>query len=532
MNENAQDIIRLANSGDVVKRTKPGTFLVSKTKQPSNQNKLNDTHQIDNKNKTNEASILSDEELTFKYAVFKAAGYRPHPKQRLFHNSAARHKLANCGRRFGKSVMTSMELVAELMKPNVRAWIVGDSYTIAEKEFRVVHDTIVNKLGITPRKKYYNMQQGQLYLQLDWGSSVECKSTKYPDLLVGDSLDVLLMSEASKQDEGIYTRYLRAALADRQGKLLAGTTPEGHNWYYELWLKGQKSDGIHESWRFPSWENPYVFKLGRNDPEILQLEADMTDDLFKQEIEADFSSFEGKIFPEFGPDEHVRTVEFRPHLKNYMAIDFGYTNPLAAIEFQIDETGCVRVWREHYKKFTTLVDHINIMKNRPQPDGYRLDMAFADAADPEGVVTLNRKLVHSVADQASKANWREGVDLIRNLLKHKQLNETNDGIIVSSRLFVDRSCSNLIREFQNYKANRPNKGRNVAECAVNQDDHALDALRYGLMHVMRLGYGESFDAVYNLNKPVHETQVGNAAQLSSFYYEDRSEGYFTSNLDF
>ena len=38
-----------------------------------------------------------------KTAYFSKIGYKPHEKQELFHDSRARFRLANCGRRFGKA---------------------------------------------------------------------------------------------------------------------------------------------------------------------------------------------------------------------------------------------------------------------------------------------------------------------------------------------------------------------------------------------------------------------------------------------
>ena len=51
---------------------------------------------------------------------------------------------------------------------------------------------------------------------------------------------------------------------------------------------------------------------------------------------ADFASFVGKIYGEFDETVHVGPVHFHPERKNYIAFDWGYVNPLAAVEFQID----------------------------------------------------------------------------------------------------------------------------------------------------------------------------------------------------
>jgi hypothetical protein len=65
-------------------------------------------------------------------------------------------------------------------------------------------------------------------------------------------------------------------------------------------------------------------------------------------------------------------------------------------------------------------------------------------------------------------------------------------------LFVDYSCKDLIREFNNYRA--PDNGRgdtNIREAAQPFDDHALDALRYGLMHLFKLHVNTHLSDIYS-----------------------------------
>src|SRR5262245_1393838 len=50
-----------------------------------------------------------------KFKFFDLVGYRPHPKQALFHKSQARFKIPICGRRFGKSQMAAKEFEPMLM---------------------------------------------------------------------------------------------------------------------------------------------------------------------------------------------------------------------------------------------------------------------------------------------------------------------------------------------------------------------------------------------------------------------------------
>ncbi len=438
-----------------------------------------------------------------KQAFFKEIGYQPHSRgQWSFHNSEARFKVPVCGRRYGKSTMAAREVEPKLFQPKQRIWIVGPTYDLGEKEFRVMwNDIIVNmKLGLDKRvKRGYNKKSGDMYIEFPWQTRVEVRSADHPEGLVGESLDHVIMSEAAKHKKETWERFIRPALADRRGGADFPTTPEGYNWLHELWQLGNHPDfPEYESWQFPSWENPTVYPGGRTDSEIKLIERSTTPEFFMQEIGADFASFVGKIYPLWDEKKHVRRHTFNPMWPNYITFDWGFTNPLAAIEFQVDPWDNVYVWREHYKAYLTLPAHINQMKNREQPAGYHLDLAFGDAADPEAAQTVGELLVPCIADPLAKSNWRQGVELVSKYLREYETGRELDEFgtpEMAPKLFVDHDCVNTIREFNNYKSKESPKGLNVPEMGQRQDDHAMDALRYGLMHLFELGARHHLDEV-------------------------------------
>lgn len=442
-----------------------------------------------------------------KEAFFKRVGYTPHsPAQYSFHRSTARFRLACCGRRFGKSTMAGKDLEPELFKrEKAYYWIVGPTYDLGEKEFRVVWDDLIigQQLGRDKRvKKAYNKRSGDMYIELPWGTRLEVRSATHPETLVGEGLNGAIMSESAKHTKITWERYIRPALADRRGWATFPTTPEGRNWWYELWLLGMDPDILEfESWRFPSWDNPVVFPEGRTDPEILLLEKTTTPEWFMQEIGADFSSFVGRIYGEFDEITHVKGHRFNPAWPNYIAFDWGFVNPLAAVEFQIDPWDNVYVWREHYKSYELLSEHLNILKRRRQPPGYRLDCTFGDAADPEAVAFVCMNFAPCIAMPESKVNWRAGVDRVKGFLRLRQIGEIDEygTPLEAPKLFVDPSCTNIIREFGNYRAKEGTAGNNPREIAQGIDDHALDALRYGLVHIFDLGVNSHLTDVADVN---------------------------------
>jgi hypothetical protein len=474
-----------------------------------------------------------------KQKYFDLIGHKPHPRQELFHNSYARFRLPCCGRRFGKSKMAGVDIQPFLLVPNRRAWIVGPTYDLGEKEFRVVWDDMIIKLKLGQDrriKRAYNKKSGTMYVEFPWRTRLEVRSADHPENLVGESLDRVIMSEAAKHKKDTFERYIRAALADRRGTADFPTTPEGQNWFYKMWQLGQDPDDKeHDSWQFPSWTNPYVYPKGRQDPEIKLIERTTAPEWFAQEIAADFTALVGKIYGGFQETTHVTNHQFNPEWPNYIAFDWGYTNPMAAVEFQVSPRDEVYVWRMWYKSYMQLHEFLAMMKQTENPPNYRLDLTFGDCADPQAVKYVSENFYPCIADPRSKhgtrsedrdvkgaqrqTGWREGVDLINSLLKVREPSDTVDLTDMVSELdlsfadslrkpslFVDRRCKDLIREFNNYRAPDTGRGdRNIREAAQPHDDHALDALRYGLMHIFKLGVRNHLADIYPIEEFANST---------------------------
>jgi hypothetical protein len=390
-----------------------------------------------------------------------------------------------------------------LLKPGKMVWIVGPTYDLAEKEFRVVWNDLIVRQGLGKDKRVkraYAKRSGDMFIQLPWGTRVECRSAEHPEYLVGEALDHVIMSEAAKHKRETWERYIRPALADRRGGADFPTTPEGFNWLHDLWQLGRrdKFKGIYESWRFPSWDNPYVYPMGRKDEEITLMEETSEPEWFQQEIGADFASFVGKIFQEWDETRHVLTGDYKfiPGWPNYVAFDWGYTNPLAAVEFQVSPQDEIYVWRVHYKKYKTIPDHIDLLMERPKPANYHIDMCFGDPADPAAAIEVSKAFQkHNIYLQCwappelkSQFTWRDGIDLMASFMRPRQIGEDKWGApIEEPRYWVAWDCKDHIRELNNYRSKEPVKGQNVPEFGNRVEDHTLDAMRYALLCLFRLG---------------------------------------------
>src|SRR5688500_565465 len=277
-----------------------------------------------------------------KSKLWAAAGYAPNKAQRRIHQAPERFLVTAAGRRTGKSTGHGMELLPEIYRTYFQKdhlldidkrrefWIVGPQYTDSEKEFRAIYNTCKRlRMPFDKPGTYYDPHGGDLQLSL-WGGRFMLigQSAKYPDHLVGEGLHGVLMAEAAKMKKMIWEKYIRPTLADYRGWAKFGSTPEGRNWFYDLWRLGQ--DGTNPEWnsfRFPSWFNEKVFPQGKDDPEIHSLIAGLSDELVAQEIEAKFSRYVGQVFKDWDEEWHVRPFEYDPALPMYCATDYGWTNP-------------------------------------------------------------------------------------------------------------------------------------------------------------------------------------------------------------
>jgi hypothetical protein len=436
--------------------------------------------------------------------------------------------------------MSARDLEPKLFEAKKRFWIAGPTYDLGEKEFRVIWDDIMIGQGLHKDrriKKAYNVKGGSMFIEFPWQTRLEVRSAQHPESLVGEGLDGCIMAEAAKHRRDTWERYIRPALADKRGWADFTTTPEGQNWLYGMWQLGNNPDfEDFESWRMPSWENTMVYPGGRQDPEIILLERTTSKEWFEQEIGASFTAFVGKIYSEWDEETHVKKIEYNPAWPNYIAWDWGYVNPLAAIEFQVSPNDDIYIWREHYRSYLSLDEHFEIMRARRQPDGYRITNSFGDSADPEATYRVNERFCPCISLPEAKENWRDGVDEVKKFLKLQHTGDNQeDGLpIMEPKLWVDHSCTNTIREFGSYKGKGQTYGRNPSDPQDKPqkiDDHAMDAIRYAIMHIFRFGATYSLEDVMDINKSYERRTNPDQELVGVSRAVSGNKGTFTMNMD-
>lgn len=438
-----------------------------------------------------------------KSKLFKAVGYRPHDSQKLVHASTARHRLVCAGRRFGKSELGGHEQTVDTaalsyMHKNIDKrrpalwWIIGPEYSDSENEFAIVYDDFRRIDAPFDRPGTYNdPHSGDMQISLfDGKLQIIAKSSKHPERLVGKGLRGALMVEAAKMKPTVWSKYVRPALADYQGSSLHISTPEGKNWFYQNWQRGQDpAQPDWASWRFPSWANKYVYGLGVNDPEIVSLRNDLSTEEFNQEEAALFTEFAGRVFKGFDEELHVTDLTFDPAMETYAAVDHGFTNPFVWLLLQCDWEGNTYVIDEFYQR------ELDIREAAREVVDRGLAPRSCAAIYPDPASPGDSKILADITKIPTRGGTggplKDRLAMIRAALKLRPEYLPDSHPDKRPRLFINRRCINTIREFNDYRypksAAEAAEVGNVPELPLAKDNHTPEAL--GRYFAGRFGRG-------------------------------------------
>lgn len=220
------------------------------------------------------------------------------PQSDIFSDDS-RFRVVVAGRRFGKTFLSTAELLRQAIKgKNRNVWYVAPTYKAAKE---IAWDMLVNAV---PREYIAKSNETSLTLTLINGSNISLKGAEKPDNLRGRSLDFVVLDEFADMRPEAWYEVIRASLSDRMGGALFIGTPKGRNHFYDLWGKGTDQEDQWASFQYTTIE-------GGNVPqeEIEQAKRDLDERTFKQEYEAAFVNYSGIIYYNFKREESVRRIE-------------------------------------------------------------------------------------------------------------------------------------------------------------------------------------------------------------------------------
>ena len=379
-----------------------------------------------------------------------------HPAQKRVVEDTHRFRVVNAGRRFGKSIMAVEELLFNAVKKEAMVAYCAPTYLQAREIAwailkKRVQDFSVVSINDTRLEMIINNSVGST-------SKITLKGWESVESLRGQSFDFLVLDEVAMY-RGFSTGWeevVRPTLLDRNGSVLFISTPKGFNFWYDLYNMESK-DKDYKSFHFTAYDNPYLSK-----GELDKTKLELTEDRFSQEIMADFRKTEGLVYKEFNRSRHVFSKEEgKVFVKTFGGLDFGFTNPCAAITIKKDRFAVYWITDEWYKTQQTdaqIADYVQALK---------WDECYPDPESPAAIEELRKRGVNVREVVKNKDSIKNGINVVRELFK-------------TNRLRIHESCRNLIWELETYSYPESRPDRNDEENPIKEGDHALDACRYAL----------------------------------------------------
>ena len=210
-----------------------------------------------------------------------------------------RYKVIVAGRRWGK---THLALYNALINycwktKGQRVWFVAPTYKQAKNIAWVILKEICYQYPQLIRK----VNEAELYIEFINASRLELKGADKEDSLRGVGLHHVIMEEFAYMKKTAWSEVIRPALSDKKGTAMFIGTPDGFNYFYDLYQRGLNQENGYKSWHFKSIESPYL------DPEeIEEARGDLDLRTFKQEYEATFETMTGRVY--YGWDRELNNT--------------------------------------------------------------------------------------------------------------------------------------------------------------------------------------------------------------------------------
>lgn len=429
-------------------------------------------------------------------------GYRAHDKQVAFHTSKKKGKMMMGGNRAGKTVSGGCETVMRLTGIHEFTDIHGNVYKLDHLPKPPVKGrgvSVDNDRGLKlimlpeikrwmPSKFLINNSWDDSYsktdkiLTLTNESSMEFMTYEQDvDKFGGTSRHFVWMDEEPPLDifEECLTR-----LIDTDGDWYITMTPlEEMSWTYNtLYLPGLNGKIDIDIVAADTYENPHIKQEA-----FERLTVTMSDESKLTRKSGTYISHTGLIYGE--SFKHSRNVcpdivptDRWPILlsadwSHFQMMDHGYTNYTAILFAAYNADGKIIIYDEIYQNKMLVSELAELWKQRRTALGITTQYSVGDPAikakDPiKGSSIQSEYGKYGIYIALGNNDVQSGIALVQRMFREQQL-------IITSR------CGNLLNELSQYRWDRhltkARDRKNNKEVPVKKNDHAMDALRYGIM---------------------------------------------------
>ena len=302
----------------------------------------------------------------------------------------------------------------------------------------------------------------------------------------GQEYDVIALEEAThftKSQMEFLTTCNRTTRTDISPRMYYTCNPGGvgHDWVKRLFIdKEYTEDENPEDYVFiPARVYDNAVLMDANPAYIRKLKA-LPEDLRRAHLDGDWDVIEGQFFKEWRRDKHVcEPFTIPAHWRRFRAMDWGYNDPCCVLWFAVSPDKRIYVYDEYYHSERNVNDVASFIKKQTGAQKISYTVGSPDMWQRRGMQNMTRRGVtgESIAesfnisgvpvrpaDNARIVGWQR---------VREYLSDAPDG---KPWLQVFSNCTNLIKYMPMMQYDEHNR-----EDAKDGNDHAPEALRYGLM---------------------------------------------------
>jgi len=369
------------------------------------------------------------------------------------------------GRQGGKTRFGTLAVVLECSFPDAYWWVTAPTY-------RDLTDFV--------EPAFFAQIPQQWVDEGDWSASdriltlknrtvIAFRSLENPQAMRGPTLDGVLTDEACKVAQMVYP-VGNATLAIKEGVWIFTTTPMGEDWVYdEIMQPAERGEPGFWVARYKSIENPIM-----SADFIEQQRLQMSDEMFRQEYEADIVTFQGAIYgPLVNPcvvdDAGARKLlpewpnmdSARPSI---VGLDPGSDHPFAGV-LAVSTPDALIVCGEYSEREKPAMVHAQGLKLMA------LGLSPTWAIDRSQAQMQIELAQHGLFASPAENDVVAGIERVKSWMKSGRLK------IVKSR------CPRLCKELASYrwKETTANDGSSGRQEPYKRKDDLCDALRYLVM---------------------------------------------------
>lgn len=321
------------------------------------------------------------------------------------------------------------------------------------------------------------------------GSVIVTGGMDHEERLFSSEYDTVAVIECTELRLEKYETLLRCLSHDvcPYRQIIADCNPSFH----AHWLNKRAATGKMRRLHARHRDNPYLWDEAKGEwtpigRDVMRALNNMTGNRRLRLLEGKWATAEGVVYPDWLPSVHlIPRFDIPNDWRRIRCIDFGFSHPFVCLWIAFDPDGRAYVYRQLYRTELNVADRAAPLIHELTGD----EVIEATVSDHDAGIRaiLSERKIHTLL---ANKEIQPGIQAIEGRLraaadKKPRLYVMEGSLVHPDQTLADQGRPNCLeQEFDSYVWAVASSGT-IKELPVDDNNHALDALRYGMMYADR-----------------------------------------------